>query len=128
MTDQAETKQITWEDFKVVEESQQEPQLRGILLVTGVTLEEFKNAFEELALESARTGEIFTHVPVIGNPEHYAFSIPPTSCEKIASLAEHEYNVEFHVYPVAVSGAPLCTVSRNPLTLHEYNARLCNGE
>lgn len=128
MTNQVETKQVTWQEMEVSEEQCQgcfDPQcgeesaVRGILLVTGLTSEEFQKAFENYYLDEASKGNVFAHVPVISsNPSDVAFSIPGDNVQDVQHLAEGESEVELHTYTSMGMrfGAALCTAHRAPIS------------
>lgn len=95
-----------------------QPAVRGgVLLLTGITSEEFQKAFEKYYLEEASKGNVFTYIPIISNnPSDVSFSIPEENMEDVRNLAEGEPKVEFHTYTSMRFGAPLCTAHRAPIS------------
>lgn len=94
-----------------------QPQVRGILFISGATSEEFYKAFEKYYLDEASKGNVFAHVPVISsNPSDIGFSIPEASMPDVQHLAEGESGVEFHTYTSMRFGTPLCTAFRDHMT------------
>lgn len=121
MTDQVDTKQIQWQDLEVAEEPavidwREQESSKGFLILTGITSEEFEKALEQYVEEANKRGELYKTIPVIGASE--AYEVPRSQHEKIQNLARCYQGGDFAFV------TPLCTASRNPLTLAEYERRL----
>jgi hypothetical protein len=95
------------------EREQQRNAPRGILVISGITEEEFAEAIALQLQESLRSGEFYRAIPVIGMVE--AFEVPRSQHEKLENLARQYRGVDFHYAPPAPVSA-WCTPSRVSLT------------
>lgn len=97
MSDQIDTKQITWQDLEVAEE-ETIPAPKGILIVSGVNLKEWEKAVREVTANNRIT-------VLSGEGSNNLF---PSDLERMRA------SMGLSPFPPS----PLCTPSRDPSTGH----------
>ena len=127
MTDQVETKQVTWQDMEVAEEPQQtewlegeeplpveEPLPKGVLILQGIAEEAWNEAVER------RYGDEWRNMFLV--PVAQAFDVSPSAIVNTNVLPEDMEKLQERVgdkvrlLEMMYMGAPTCTAHRNAIT------------
>lgn len=114
MTDQVETKQVTWQDLEVAEEQESLP--KGILILQGIDEEAWNEAVEKFYADEVR-GVLIVQIA-------RAFCVPPSAIVNTNVLPEDIENLQERTgdkterlhFMYGRHLAPPCTPSRNSLT------------